>query len=184
MFLQFSLKFYSLHDNKAHCKQLLHSLKEEQRILLHSFSECNIVFLLCIYLHFLLYCRLFTKILVVHSSLKYMDHILFQMFLIRCYQLNLLFGNLSIIYFPPLFFFFCETSRDKYHLTVILQTVSFYSLLLQRCVPMQPPKEIYIRYNRNPAGSSNLSVSSLLDSCHLLYQSGFAHNFSVVNKKL
>lgn len=108
MFLQFWLKFYSLHDNKAHCKQLLHSLKEEQRILLHSFSECNIVFLLCIYLHFLLYCRLFTKILVVHSSLKYMDHILFQMFLIRCYQLNLLFGNLSIIYFPFFFFFFVK----------------------------------------------------------------------------
>lgn len=48
---------------------------------------------------------------------------------------------------------------------------------------MQPPKEIYIRYNRNPAGSSNLSVSSLLDSCHLLYQSGFAHNLQETVKK-
>lgn len=69
----------------AHCKQLLHSLDKDQR---NSFSECNIIFLVYIYVYLLLYCRLFTKILAVLSSLKYMDDIILWIFLFKCYSVR------------------------------------------------------------------------------------------------
>lgn len=46
--------------------------KSKQR---NYFSECNITFLVYIYLYLLLYCRSFTKILVLLSSVKYVDAI-------------------------------------------------------------------------------------------------------------
>lgn len=46
--------------------------KSKQR---NYFSECNITFLVYIYLYLLLYCRSFTKILVLLSSVKYVGAI-------------------------------------------------------------------------------------------------------------
>lgn len=65
---QMTFDFNSIPSTKTkHILQkiLLHGLKEEQ---INYFSKCNITFLLYTYL--LLYCRSFTKILVLLSSVK------------------------------------------------------------------------------------------------------------------